>query len=111
MRVYQAALKLEQEVLLLVAVLPRGTARDVDQLCRALGSLLLNIAEAFGCEQPGRKQNHLEIARGSSDEVRAALRGFVARGIISDRDIRRACELTSVIAKMLTSWIKRAPDR
>ena len=109
LRVYQAAQLLEQEVIALIADIPRGHADDLDHLKRALGSLLFNIPEAYGCEQPGRKRNHLEIARGSVDEVRGVLRRLVGQQLLSESRVRRGCELTSVIAKMLTAWIKRLP--
>jgi four helix bundle protein len=105
LRVYQAAQKLEEEVQRLIAEIPRGHSKDIDHLNRAMGSVLFNIPEAFGCEDPGRKRNHLEIARGSSDEVRGVLRRFVGKKVLTESGIRRACELSSVVAKMLTAWI------
>ena len=105
MRVYQAAELLDKIVLELVLLVARGFSKDVDQLIRAVGSVLLNIAEAYGSEQSGKKVNHLEIARGSVNEARAGLHRLVRRGALTEKQIQRASALTKTIAKMLTSWI------
>ena len=110
LRVYQASQQLDAEVRRLMARIPRGHADDINHLGRSGGSLLYNIPEAYGAESTGKKRNHLAIARGEADEVRSVLRRLVAKGCLTERDIRRACELTSVIAKMLTAWIARLPD-
>jgi four helix bundle protein len=104
LRVYQAAQQLDEEIRTLLEGVPRGHGRDVRHLKASAGSVLFNIAEAFGSEL-GKKRHHLEIARGEADEVRAALRRLVGKAVLTERQIRRACELTSVIAKMLTAWI------
>ena len=105
LRVYQAATLLDTLVLALVQGVARGFAKDIDQLLRAVASVLLNIAEAYGSEQPGKKINHLEIARGSVNEARAALQRLVRRGALTQKEIERPSALTKAISKMLTSWI------
>ena len=105
LRVYKAAEVLDREVKSLLAGLP--LTDDVKQLLRALGSILFNIAEAFGSQYTGRKRYHLVVARGSSDEVRSILRRMAGDGVLTDKSILRSCSLTSVIAKMLTAWIER----
>jgi four helix bundle protein len=105
LRVYKAAEVLDREVKALLAGLP--ITDDVKQLLRALGSILFNIAEAFGSQYSGRKRYHLVVARGSSDEVRSILRRMASDGIVTEKSILRSCSLTSVIAKMLTAWIDR----
>jgi four helix bundle protein len=107
LRVYQAAERLDQLVLERIAKISRGHAKDVDQLKRASGSVLNNIAEAYGSESPGRKAAFLENSRGSSDEVRSALRRLARTGALHVRDTYAPAQLTVVIAKMLTSWIQR----
>ena len=107
LRVYQAAERLDHMVLERIARIPRGHAKDIDQLKRASGSVLNNIAEAYGSESPGRKAAFLENSRGSSDEVRSALRRLARAGALDVRDIYAPAQLTVVIAKMLTSWIQR----
>ena len=103
---YQAAELLDDMVCALVANIPRGHAREVDQLRRASASISHNIAEAYGCEH-GRKVLHLEIARGSSDEVRSVLRRLASRRALTLPSIRRPSALATTIAKMLTSWIDK----
>ena len=105
LRVYKAAELLDREVKALLAGLP--LTDDVKQLLRALGSILFNIAEAFGSQYTGRKRYHLVVARGSSDEVRSILRRMAGDGVLTEKSILRSCSLTSVIAKMLTAWIER----
>ncbi|MGQ0814293.1 MAG: four helix bundle protein [Gemmatimonadota bacterium] len=105
MRVFQAAELLDSVVLELIKRIPKGFGKDIDQLTRALGSILFNIAEAVGIEQMGKKIYHLEAAKGSADEVRAILRRFVRRGALSQKEIQRPSALTRTIAKMLAAWI------
>ena len=111
LRVYQAAQQLDAEVQALIAFVkadhPRGHGKDLDHLDRSMGSVRFNIPEAYGSDSPGRKRDHLKIARGEADEVRGVLRRLVAKGVLTEKQIRRACELTSVIAKMLTAWINK----
>ena len=106
LRVYQAAVLLDELVMALIAVIPPGNYREIDQLKRAIASLRHNIAEAHGCEQPGRKGNHLEIARGSADEVRSILIRFGSCRVLDQRQIDKPCVLARTIAKMLTSWLR-----
>src|SRR5688572_11989009 len=106
LRVHQAAELLDDLIIALVATIPRGHSRDIDDLKRASSSVPYNIAEAHGCEQPGRKANHLQIARGSTDETRSILRRLASRGALTQKAIERPCILTRTIAKMLTSWLK-----
>jgi hypothetical protein len=54
LRVYKAAELLDRKVKALLAGLPYTD--DVKQLLRALGSILFNIAEAFGSQYTGRKR-------------------------------------------------------
>ena len=55
MRVHQAAEKMDAEVLQLIGLIGRGHSDDVNQLRRASGSVSFNIAEAYGSEQVGKK--------------------------------------------------------
>ena len=109
LRVYKAAELLDREVKALLAGVP--FTDDVKQLLRALGSILFNIAEAFGSEYAGRKRYHLVVARASADETRSILKRMAGDGIFTQAAILRSCGLTSVIAKMLTAWIQRIPER
>jgi four helix bundle protein len=107
LRVYQAAQRLDNEARRLMSKVGRGHASDLDQLGRSAGSVRYNIAEACGAEGSGKKRNHLAIARGEADESRAVLRRLVDKGQLTTIEIRVACGLTSVIARMLTSWMEK----
>ena len=111
LRVYQAAELLDREVRALVQKLPPGYARDIDQLLRALGSILYNIPEANASLSPGRRRYHNEVALGSSDEVRAILRRLASRGAFPMTAIQRHCARTSAIAKMLKAMTVKSPPR
>ena len=115
LRVYQAAQQLDAEVQAIIREITeskvKGQAKNLDHLNRALGSLLFNVPEAYGCGSRGKEIDHLRIARGEVDEVRGVLRRLVSNGVVTERRIRRACELTSVIAKMLTAWINSIEGR
>src|SRR5262245_39195595 len=104
LRVYQAAEQLNDMVNELVALIPRGHAREIDNLRRAAASIPYNIAEAYG-SSGGRRVLHLEIARGSADETRSIFRGLARRGALRRQAIDRPCAFARTIAKMLTSWI------
>ena len=106
LRVYQAAVLLDQEVRRLGVHIDRGHASDLDHLKRAVGSILFNIPEANGSTSPGRKHYHLEVARGSADECRAVLKRLVANGALAPREVVKANGLTSAIAKMLTAMMR-----
>ena len=114
MRVYQAAQMLDQEVQSIIAEIKagarKGYAKDLNHLDRSLASVLTNVPEAYASPPNGVQRQHLEVARVEVDEVRGALRRLVANGFVTEKRIRRACELTSVIAKMLTAWIKTLPE-
>ncbi len=110
LRVYQAAQRLDVEVRAIVAEVGHRHLSDTDHLTRSAGSILYNIAEAYGAVSPGVERNRLGTARGESDEVRAVLRRLASRNATTEKRIRYACELTSVTAKMLTAWIRRTHD-
>jgi four helix bundle protein len=109
LRVYQAALLLDAEVRRLLGRIVRGHADDMNQLLRAIASVLYNIAEAYGSDTVGRKRYHLQVARGSSDEARAVLQRLASNHAFGGVSIVKACSLTSAIAKMLTAWMDRLP--
>ena len=113
MRVYQAAQELDREVQEIIADIRsgkrKGYGKNLDHLERSLASLMTNIPEAYASPPNGIQRQHLEVARIEVDEVRGVLRRLVAGGFTTERRIRRSCELTSVIAKMLTAWIEKLP--
>jgi four helix bundle protein len=108
LRVYQAAVLLDELVNQLIPLIPRGFAKEIDNLKRASSSVHHNIAEADGYDD-GRKKHHLQIARGSANETRSILCRFTRRNALAKNAIERPCGLTFIIGKMLTAWIQKLP--
>ena len=106
LRVYQAAELLDREVTRLLCLIPPGNSRIIDQLRRAVASILLNIAEAYGSLENGTKLTHLGVARGSTDETRAILRKCVRDGLLKASEVVRSENLCRTVAKMLTGMIE-----
>ena len=83
--------------------LPRGTAKEKDQLHRSSLSMLLNTAE--GAEQRAKrvKRNYYRIALSSSGESTAALIALSLAGMshleIGDRLVRRAARMLNVMSR------------
>ena len=95
----------------IVASLRRGSARGhawlLDQVERASGSVVLNIAE--GCGRTGADRARcLRIARGSLLEVDAGLTLLVNRGVIRGPTRAEARMLSTRVVAMLTRLIARA---
>lgn len=88
---------------------PPGFARDVTHARNAASSILYNIAEAVGSLGYGKKANHLGIARGSADEVRAVLRRLSIGRAYTEKQVAPPSILSRTIAKMLTSMITKLP--
>src|SRR5688500_15747891 len=109
LRVYQAAELLDREVTVLIASLDGRFPDDVRQLDRTLGSILHNIAEAYGSEYSGRKRYHLQVSRGATDESRSVLRRLVNKKALTWQAVSRSYALTSSVSKMLTAWIGNIP--
>lgn len=109
MRVYQAAELLDGLVKEIIDKIPRGHGKEIDNLRRTAASVPHNIAEAHGVDDPGRKRTHLQIARGSADETRSALRKFVRDGVVEERLTYRPNSISITVAKMLSAWIEALP--
>ncbi|MGQ0814689.1 MAG: four helix bundle protein [Gemmatimonadota bacterium] len=113
MRVYLAAEKLAQKVHALIPTIPEARKDDGRHLGEAASSVPYNIAEAYGLGRSnprlsqGKKLNHLEIARGSVDEVRAILRRLTQDGILPEKVTTPLMILARTIAKMLTGLINK----
>ena len=76
----------------LVAEVPRGHAELVDQVRRALTSVVLNTSEGLN-RQAGDRRNLLGVARGSASEAAAGLGlmealGLLDAGKVGDLDAR-----------------------
>ena len=75
--------------------------RDLaDQVCRAVTSIALNIAEGNGRSGKARL-NSFRIARGSAEEVRAGLRLVVALRLLPEADVERSLKTLDGVVAML----------
>jgi len=70
---YEYTFLLAQTVPALVATWPKGSAQLVDQLQRALTSVLLNIAEGNGKTSLADRKRFFSFARGSGAEVASCM--------------------------------------
>lgn len=75
----------------LVESIARRDRELASQLRRALSSVPLNIAEAFGCEA-GNARLRFQTARGSLYEAQAGLRVAVAWGYVATESAAEALE-------------------
>ena len=112
LRVYQAAETLSLRVNALTDRMGGQWQDEIKNLRDAAASVPYNIAEAKGVDRPGHGKMilHLEIARGSVDETRSALRKLTADGLFSEKKTIPLMVLARTIAKMLTSLIKKLRD-
>ena len=110
-------LEVYQEAISLVAWLSATTeplvrAGDVkDQLDRASTSIPLNIAEGNGKYAAKDRCRFFDIAHGSALECAAGLDVLVAKGKLTDEQIRPGKERLQRIVRMLIGLIKRNSTR
>ena len=83
-----------------LALIQRRDRKLHDQLTRALASISSNIAEGRG-RDGGDKRHHWRIARGSAEEVSAALNVADAFGYVSTDDWSAARETLFRVHQML----------
>lgn len=77
-----------------------------DQLRRAASSVVLNLAEA-AYNNAGHRRSRLESARGSANEVRAALQLAVAWGIVTQEQAAPIDALYDrVLAMTYRLWLR-----
>ena len=76
-----------------------------DQALRASASIVLNIAEANGREGLDRARC-LRIARGSANEVEAALTLMFQRGTLDAASRSQGRQLCVRVVAMLVRWIQ-----
>ncbi len=70
----------------LVGEVPRGHGELVDQVRRALTSVVLNTSEGLA-RQAGDRRNLLGVARGSASEAAAGLGLLAALGLLNARPV------------------------
>ena len=82
-----------------------------DQLDRASTSVALNIAEGNGKYAPKDRCRFFDIAHGSALECAAGLDALVAKGKLTNEQIRPGKESLQRIVRMLMGLIKRNSTR
>jgi four helix bundle protein len=82
-----------------------------DQLDRASTSVPLNIAEGNGKYAPKDRCRFFDIAHGSALECAAGLDTLVAKGKLTDEQIRPGKEILQRVVRMLMGLIKRNSTR
>lgn len=83
----------------------------IDQIRRAVISIVSNIAEGFSRESYKEKVQFYSIAKGSLTELQAQL--LVARdlGYINTEVFKKLAELTVIVSKLLSALIKSSKNR
>lgn len=106
LQVWQAARELSNEIYSLT--LTNGFSKDFslkDQINRAVGSVMDNIAEGF--ERGGNKEfiQYLSIAKGSCGEVRSQLYRALDRNHIIETDFESLKDKALKISKQISGFI------
>ena len=112
-RLRQAIELLMREVDGILAEVRPFARNAADHLERSCESLMFNANEGIASIRPKVKINAYDIARKEAAEVRAVLRRFQLKGLVTSARIRRALNLAAVCMSMLGSAMKTlsAPDR
>jgi four helix bundle protein len=108
--VYRLALEFVSWIEILLTETKRQSRETSDQLDRASLSILLNIAEGNGKNQPRSRANFFAIARGSATECAACLDALAAKRICTVGRIVDGKALLIRIVAMLTKLIERFGD-
>jgi four helix bundle protein len=96
----RVALEMVEALQPVVSRIKRQDRSLADQLVRAAGSVVLNVAEA-DYSDPGNKRSRLFTAAGSANEVRAAVELAVAWKYCPRGDIEAAQQLLDRVSAML----------
>ena len=108
MVVWQRAQDFGEEVIELVAAMPRDRVADViaNQVLRAATSIAANIAEGYGRYSQASYRNHLSITRGSAFEVESWLDLLQRRGYITPERAVSLLKSCAEVQKLLTLRMK-----
>lgn len=106
LRIYQETLEFVKQIYLICKKFPKEeTFALIDQLKRAVTSILLNIAEGQGRLSSKDKAHFLYISRGSIYEVMAVLDVALSLGFITQDQLIKLREKLFNILKQLNSLI------
>lgn len=105
LEVYQVALELKRFVKKIARDLPRGYGDLRHHASRSERSIRLNIAEGAGKHRPGGKAERFRTARGSANELAAALDEVRADRLARPRDVHKALDLCHRVIAMLSKLI------
>jgi len=104
--VYQRALDALDACDRITAQLPKGRAHLRDQIDRASGSIVANIAEGAGEFSPAEKARFYRMARRSAIEVVAWLEIIERRDEAPEEPLREALEHLERVVSMLVKLIR-----
>jgi len=108
---YRVALQLFSDVESFAAGLPRGHADLKDQVRRAAGSVVRNIAEGANRWHAADKAARFIVARGECGECHSALQMAVCVGLLSETRFSELASLADRVAAMLTGLVRRLQAR
>ena len=104
---YVVALQLACQAKALADRVPRGHRTLADQLMRAAGSTVLNIAEGANRYTTGQKRQRFTEARGECGEMAAAAELLATLSLVPTVEADRLQHTAGRVAAMLTGLIRR----
>ena len=99
------------EVDRLLPLVRPGAPNSAEHLERCAESVLFNIGEGVGAWSPKTKIAAYEIAKREANEIRAILRRFVIKRLLTSRDTSKPYDLAGTAVAMLTNAIKGIQKR
>ena len=88
-----------------------GAPNAAEHLERSAESVLFNIGEGVGAWSPKTKIAAYEVSKREASELRAILRRFVIKRLLTSHDTRKAYDLAGTAVGMLTNAIKSVQQR
>ena len=104
---YNVGLELVAQAKGLADRVPRGHRTLADQIMRAAGSIVLNVAEGANRYTAGQKRQRFTEARGECGEVAAAAEVLAALSLVPNEEAERVRHTAGRVAAMLTGLIRR----
>ena len=103
---YRVAIELFRGVEGVAAGFPRGYGDMKDQLRRAAGAVVRNIAEGANRQHPGDKCARFVVARGEAGECEATLEMAEIVGVLDCYEAQRLRRLAARVAAILGGLIR-----